>query len=147
MPTEALGTDRLRAWQQRTDAALAELTRTFLATHGFPPGENTVPPATTDSRAAARALAARALAARTPLPADLAAFYEVVAEASLPDVHHGYFVHPPELVADHLRAYGPVQVGGGEHRRAGVRRRRRRPALRDRCLRPGLEVRKRLLVQ
>ncbi|CAL9614527.1 hypothetical protein SUDANB37_05736 [Streptomyces sp. enrichment culture] len=46
----------------------------------------------------------------TPIPSDLTTLYWVVCEISLPDVGHGYFVHPASTVAEHFREYGPVQI-------------------------------------
>jgi len=96
----------VRAWWEQADAALATLLRSFLPTHGFPPDDNAVTPATDDSRRAASALAEL-----TPVPADLTAFYRVIGEVSLPDVDSGYFIHSPATVAEHFREYGPAPVG------------------------------------
>ncbi|MFF0393984.1 hypothetical protein ACFYS8_35565 [Kitasatospora sp. NPDC004615] len=90
---DPLTSDAIAAWQARTNAALADLTAGFEDRFGYPPGVNAVHPATPATRAAAEALG--------PLPADLAALYREIAAADLPDVDHGFFVHPPDLVAAH----------------------------------------------
>ncbi|MFI8086575.1 hypothetical protein ACIF6L_38020 [Kitasatospora sp. NPDC086009] len=107
MPGERLDADWVRAWAEDADAALAKLTQSFLTTHGFPPGENTVTPATAESH---EALAA--LVDPTPIPSDLTTLYEEISEASLPDVDNGYFIHPPTTVAEHFREYGPPAIEG-----------------------------------
>jgi hypothetical protein len=43
-------------------------------------------------------------------PLALIAFYTTIAEISLPDIDHGYFIHPPGLVRDHIFEHGPVRV-------------------------------------
>ncbi|MFF2779516.1 hypothetical protein ACFVU3_32040 [Streptomyces sp. NPDC058052] len=107
MPGERLDAEWLRSWWERTDAALAELTRTFLPAHGFPPGRNAVTLATDDSHGATGALVDL-----TPIPSDLTTLYWVIGEASLPDVGSGYFIHPPSLVAEHFQTYGPAPIAG-----------------------------------
>ncbi|MFI9786980.1 hypothetical protein ACIHEI_26260 [Kitasatospora sp. NPDC051984] len=83
----------IAAWRARTNAALADLTAGFEDRFGYSPGVNAVHLATPTTRAAAEALG--------PLPADLAALYREIAAADLPDLDHGFFVHPPDLVAAH----------------------------------------------
>ncbi|MER7201838.1 hypothetical protein [Streptomyces sp. CB01635] len=34
----------------------------------------------------------------------------MISEVSFPDIENGYFIHSPATVAEHFRAYGPVQV-------------------------------------
>ncbi|MFG2819233.1 hypothetical protein ACGFX4_07365 [Kitasatospora sp. NPDC048365] len=102
---ERLDGDWLRGWCERTAAAVAGLTESFEVRHGFPPGDNVIAPATDESHRATGALVAL-----TPIPADLATVYRVIDEVSLPDVANGCFVHPASLVAEHVRAYGPVAI-------------------------------------
>ncbi|MFJ4094181.1 hypothetical protein ACIPYS_21590 [Kitasatospora sp. NPDC089913] len=107
MPDERLDAEWVRSWQEQADAALAKLVQSFLPTHGFPPGHNTVMPATDKSHQAASALGDL-----TPIPSDLTTLYRVISEASLPDVDSGYFIHAPETVAGHFREYGPAAIDG-----------------------------------
>lgn len=107
MPGERLDAEWVRAWQEDADAALRKLMQSFLATHGFPAGENAVTLATDDSHQATSALVDL-----TPIPSDLTTLYWVISEASLPDVDSGYFIHSPATVAGHLREYGPPAIDG-----------------------------------
>lgn len=107
MPGQRLDADRVRAWQEQADTTLAALTRSFLATHGFPPGHNAVMPATDDSHRAVSALVDL-----TPIPSDLTTLYWGISEATLPDVDNGYFIHPPAMVAEHFREYGSAPIDG-----------------------------------
>ncbi|MFC8722871.1 hypothetical protein [Kitasatospora sp. NPDC057198] len=107
MAGERLEPEWVRSWCEQADAALAALMRSFLPTHGFPPGDNAVALATADGHRAASALAEL-----TPIPADLATLHRVIAEVSLPDVDSGYFVHSPATVAAHFREYGLAPVDG-----------------------------------
>ncbi|MFE3330101.1 hypothetical protein ACFXKE_00455 [Streptomyces sp. NPDC059202] len=76
----------------------------FETVHGYPPGDNDVVAADEQSRAAAAQLEDAAA------PAALVAFYSSVAELRLSDIDHGYFIHSPDLVLDHLSEYGPVRL-------------------------------------
>ncbi|MFF4866801.1 hypothetical protein ACFY3J_34935 [Streptomyces sp. NPDC001231] len=107
MPGERLDAEWVQSWWERTDATLAELMQSFLATHGFPPGRNAVALATDDS-----IQATDALADLTPIPSDLTTLYGVISEASLPDVDSGYFIHSPAMVAEQFREYGPPPING-----------------------------------
>ncbi|MGW6268888.1 MULTISPECIES: hypothetical protein [unclassified Streptomyces] len=109
MADERLDAEWLRGWCQEADATLAKLMDSFQARHGFAPGSNEVVRASEASRPATDALVEL-----TPVPSDLTTMYWVIGEVSLPDVAHGYFVHPASLVADHFRAYGAVQIEGEE---------------------------------
>jgi hypothetical protein len=81
--------------------------QSFLATHGFPPGDNAVALATDDSHEATSALVDL-----TPIPSDLTTLYWVISEASLPDVDNGYFIHSPATVAEHFREHGSPAIEG-----------------------------------
>lgn len=105
MSGERLDPEWVRGWCERASAELTALTSSFQKTHGFPPGENVVVLATDESHAATGALVDL-----TPVPSDLTTLYRVIQEVSLPDVEHGYFVHPASMVAEHFRAYGSVQA-------------------------------------
>ncbi|MFC1436745.1 hypothetical protein ABUW04_00610 [Streptacidiphilus sp. N1-10] len=105
MAGQRLEAEWVRAWCERADEAIAELTRSFQERHGFPPGENAVVLATEASHKATDALVAL-----TPIPSDLTTMFWVIDEVSLPDVDIGYFIHSPSMVASHFRAYGPVQI-------------------------------------
>lgn len=107
MPKQSLDADWVRAWRDRANTALFDLTQSFLPKHGFPPGHNAVTPATDDSHRATDALADLA-----PIPSDLTTFYSVVSEAALPDVDNGYFVHPPTMVAEQFRENGSASING-----------------------------------
>ncbi|WP_313896544.1 hypothetical protein [Streptomyces sp. GC420] len=109
MPDERLDAEWVRAWYEEVDAALKELMESFLARHGFPPGRNEVRLATGSSHKATEALVEL-----TPIPSDLTTMYWVIAEASLPDVDNGYFIHSPSTVAAHFREYGFIQIDGEE---------------------------------
>jgi hypothetical protein len=89
MHGERLDAEWVRAWAEQSDAALRQLMRSFLPTHGFPPGDNAVTPATDADRRATDALTELA-----PVPSGLTTLYRVISEADLPDVDHGYFIHP-----------------------------------------------------
>ncbi|MEU4493687.1 hypothetical protein AB0F96_09560 [Streptomyces sp. NPDC023998] len=105
VPGERLDSEWVRGWCEQTSAELGALMSSFLKTHGFPPGENTVLLATDESHEATDALVDL-----TPIPSDLTTLYWVISEVSMPDVEHGYFVHPASTVAEHFREYGSVQV-------------------------------------
>ncbi|MDV9187628.1 hypothetical protein R6L23_05225 [Streptomyces sp. SR27] len=102
---ERLDSEWVRGWCEQTSAELGVLLSSFLKTHGFPAGENAVVLSTDES-----SKATDALVDLTPIPSDLTTLYWVVCEISLPDVGHGYFVHPASTVAEHFREYGPVQI-------------------------------------
>ncbi|MFG2587843.1 hypothetical protein [Streptomyces sp. NPDC048438] len=105
MSGERLDAEWVRGWCERTSAGLSALMSSFLETHGYPPGGNAVVLATDESHGATDALVDL-----TPIPSDLTTLYWVVCEISMPDVEHGYFVHPASTVAEHLREYGSVQI-------------------------------------
>ncbi|MFI6123077.1 hypothetical protein ACIBCU_25400 [Streptomyces sp. NPDC051064] len=105
MSGERLDPEWVRGWCEGTSAGLAALMSSFLETHGYPPGENAVVLATDESHGATDALVDL-----TPIPSDLTTLYWVVCEISMPDVEHGYFVHPASTVAEHLREHGSVQI-------------------------------------
>ncbi|MFF4186342.1 hypothetical protein ACFYZ9_24485 [Streptomyces sp. NPDC001691] len=107
MPGERLDTEWVRSWWEQADAMLTRLMQSFLPTHGFPPGDNTVLLATEDTHAATSALVDL-----TPIPSDLTTLYWVISEASLPDVDSGYFIHSPAMAAGHFRDYGPAPIDG-----------------------------------
>ncbi|MER5204783.1 hypothetical protein [Streptomyces sp. NPDC002825] len=107
MSGERLHAEWVRSWSERADAALTNMMKSFLSTHGFPPGHNAVMLATDESHAATGALVDL-----TPIPSDLTTLYWVISEASLPDVDFGYFIHSPATVAEHFRGYGPAPIGG-----------------------------------
>ncbi|WP_229889522.1 hypothetical protein [Streptomyces mirabilis] len=102
---ERLDSEWLRGWCEQTSAELRALVSSFLKTHGFPPGGNAVALATDESHKATDALVDL-----TPIPSDLTTLYWVICEVSLPDVEHGYFVHPAWTVAEYFREYGSVQI-------------------------------------
>jgi len=107
MPAERLDAEWVRSWWERADGALTKLTQSFPPTRGFPPGHNALTLATADSHQATSALVDL-----TPIPSDLTTLYEVISEASLPDVDSGYFIHSPATVAGHFREYGPAPIDG-----------------------------------
>ncbi|MEV6655109.1 hypothetical protein [Streptomyces sp. NPDC051219] len=102
---ERLDSEWVRGWCEQTSAGLSALMSSFLKKHGYPPGENAVIFATEESHGAADALVDL-----TPIPSDLTTLYWVVCEVSLPDVEHGYFVHPALTVAEHFHEYGSVRI-------------------------------------
>jgi hypothetical protein len=80
----------IERWRDEVRAGADRLVRGFQARHGFPPGEHEVAgPAT------AAELAGLAQLHGGALPADLVAFYRVVAEVGLPDAGIGYWIHRP----------------------------------------------------
>ncbi|MFJ9710770.1 hypothetical protein [Streptomyces sp. NPDC101234] len=91
-----------------TDAKHVELGYTYDLL-GYPPGDNRVLVADDQSRAAASRLNDTA-----DLPAALVIFYSSIALLHLPDIDHGYFIHTPDLVLDHLTEYGAVRLA--DHR-------------------------------
>ncbi|MFJ6850896.1 hypothetical protein ACIQM3_10210 [Streptomyces sp. NPDC091271] len=105
MSGERLDAGWMRGWCERTSAGLSVLMSSFLETRGYPPGENAVVLATDESHGATDALVDL-----TPIPSDLTTLYWVVCHISMPDVEHGYFVHPASTVAEHAREYGSVQI-------------------------------------
>ncbi|AQU65370.1 hypothetical protein [Streptomyces niveus] len=109
MSGDRLDAEWVRGWCEESSTALRDLMSSFLKTHGFPPGSNTVTLATTESHQATDALVDL-----MPIPSDLTTLYWVVREVSLPDVDSGYFIHSPSTVTTHLREYGSVQVEGDD---------------------------------
>ncbi|MFD8177994.1 hypothetical protein [Streptomyces sp. NPDC059709] len=107
MPPERLDVEWVRSWWEQADAALTKLMSTFLPTHGFPPGDNTVTLATDDSRRTTDALVDL-----TPIHSDLTTLYRVISEACLPDVDSGYFIHSAATAGRHVREYGPARIEG-----------------------------------
>ncbi|MEV6736329.1 hypothetical protein AB0N14_04980 [Streptomyces sp. NPDC051104] len=105
MTTPDLSVDWLTTWQSEITTMLEQALARFETVHGFPPGDNGVLAADDRSRAAASRLNDTA-----GLPAALGIFYCSIAELQLPDIDHGYFIHPPDLVLDHLTEYGPVRL-------------------------------------
>ncbi|MFF2183747.1 hypothetical protein [Streptomyces sp. NPDC058155] len=102
---ERLDSEWVRGWCEQTSAELRVVMSSFLETHGFPPGENAIVLATDAS-----SKATDALVDLTPIPSDLTTLYWVICEVSMPDVEHGYLVHPASAVAGHFREYGSVRV-------------------------------------
>ncbi|NUU25879.1 MAG: hypothetical protein HOV68_30895 [Streptomycetaceae bacterium] len=92
-------------WAAEVAQLAAELTRGFEATHGFEPGDNYV-------RLADRQARPSTVRAGAFLPVTLADFYGVVAEASLPDVHYGFFVDPVETVLAGAGTVHPTKAVG-----------------------------------
>lgn len=77
----------------------------FETAYGYPPGDNGVLVADDQSRAAAVRLQRT-----SDLPTALVVFYSSIAELQLPDIDHGYFIQPPDLVLDQLTENGPVRL-------------------------------------
>jgi hypothetical protein len=105
MTTPDLSADWLTTWQREITAMLEQTLALFETAYGYPPGDNGVLVADDHSRAAAARLNDTA-----NLPTALVTFYASIAELRLPDIDHGYFIHPPDLVLDHLTEYGPVRL-------------------------------------
>ncbi|MEV5508226.1 hypothetical protein [Streptomyces orinoci] len=104
MPAPNLSTNWLTTWQREINAMLEQTLARFETVYGYPPGGNKVVVADQQSRAAAARLQGAAV------PAALVAFYSSIAELQLPDIDHGYFIHSPDLVLDHLTEYGRVRL-------------------------------------
>ncbi|MFK4066751.1 hypothetical protein [Streptomyces sp. NPDC029674] len=100
-----LSADWLTAWQQEITATLETILRSFEDTFGYPPGDNEVFLADEESRAAAARLKEV-----MDMPRGLTSLYAVIAELSLPDIDHGYFVHTPAQILDDIDQYGHVRV-------------------------------------
>ncbi|MDT0343893.1 hypothetical protein [Streptomyces litchfieldiae] len=79
LTTPELSPDWLTAWQRGITGQLDRALALFERAHGYPPGDNEVPPADDTSRAA------------VARPMDTTEL-------------------PPDLVLDHLTAYGPVRI-------------------------------------
>ncbi len=105
MTASNLSTDWLTGWQQEITAALETTLCTFEATFGYPPGDNEVLLADEESRAATARLKEA-----VHMPQGLISLYATIAELSLPDIDHGYFVHTPAQVLNDITQYGPVRV-------------------------------------
>lgn len=105
----------LSRWRSQVDAALSTMLSTFEEKYGYPPGTNEVRSPDTGDRSAAAELAREQLT-----PADLVTFYRSIGEVVLADVGNAYFFHPAGLVLDHLRADGPVPLGGADDARGTV---------------------------
>ncbi|MFF3257790.1 hypothetical protein [Streptomyces sp. NPDC002932] len=104
MTTPDLSADWLTTWQREITAMLEQTLARFETAYGYPPGDNDVLVADDQSRAAAARLEDAAV------PAALVTFYSSIAELQLPDIDHGYFIHSPDLVLNHLTEYGPVRL-------------------------------------
>ncbi|WP_393071559.1 hypothetical protein [Streptomyces sp. LN704] len=104
MTTPDLSADWLTNWQREITAMLEQTLARFETAYGYPPGDNDVLVADDQSRAAAAQLEDAAV------PAALVTLYSSIAELQLPDIDHGYFIHSPDLVLDHLTEYGPVRL-------------------------------------
>lgn len=91
-------------WRVRMEAALAQLRTIDL---GYPQGENVV-----QVGAEPNAVAEMAAGAGIPLLSPLVHFYRHCGGVSLPDVHVGYFVHPPELVVRGRQQGEPQRLTG-----------------------------------
>jgi hypothetical protein len=78
----------VRQWARDIDDAMSTMTATFEVDHGYPPGVNEVRWADADDRADAERYGHDAMSS-----VEMTAFYQVVAEVSLPDVGNGVFVH------------------------------------------------------
>ncbi|MFC0597937.1 SMI1/KNR4 family protein [Streptomyces palmae] len=105
MTTPKLSADWLTTWQREITTMLQQTLALFETAYGYPPGDNGVLVADGQSRATAARLDDAA-----DLPTTLVTFYSSVSELQLSDVDHGYFIHPPDLVLDHLTEYGPVRL-------------------------------------
>ena len=105
MTATELPADWLTTWQGEMAALLEPTLDLFESAYGYPPDDNRVQSADDESRAAA----ARCEDAG-PLPAALATFYATIARVQLPDIAHGYFIHPPDLVLDHLASHKHVRL-------------------------------------
>ncbi|MFC8930403.1 hypothetical protein ACFT43_31700 [Streptomyces albidoflavus] len=104
MTTSDLSSGWLANWQHEISAMLQQTLAHFETAYGYPAGDNDVLVADDQSRAMAARLEDVAV------PAALVIFYSSIAELQLPDIDHGYFIHSPDLVLDHLAAYGPVRL-------------------------------------
>lgn len=94
----------LLQWRDDITAAVTEMTSTFEATHGYPPGVNEVRAAergdTPIGRSNGELLAAYGLAA----------FYDSIGEVSLGDVGIGHFVHSSHDVLRRFAEEGVVTI-------------------------------------
>ncbi|MFE5537442.1 hypothetical protein [Streptomyces sp. NPDC056492] len=106
MTTSDLSADWLTNWQREMTAMLEQTLACFETAYGYPPGDNDLLLADDQSRAMAARLEEAAV------PASLLTFYSSIAELQLPDIDHGYFIHSPDLVLDHLTEYGQVRLIG-----------------------------------
>ncbi|MEV7518974.1 hypothetical protein ACWGUP_28835, partial [Streptomyces diastaticus] len=104
MTTSDLSSGWLANWQHEITAMLQQTLAHFETAYGYPAGDNDVLVADDQSRAMAARLEDAAV------PAALVTFYSSIAELQLPDIDHGYFIHSPDLVLDHLAEYGPVRL-------------------------------------
>ncbi|MGW3248274.1 hypothetical protein [Streptomyces sp. NPDC001070] len=77
MADERLDAQWLRGWCGHAQAALAKLSQSFQARHGYEPGSNVVVLATEPSHQATDALVEL-----TPIPSDLTTMYRVIEEVS-----------------------------------------------------------------
>ncbi|MFJ3214125.1 SMI1/KNR4 family protein [Streptomyces flaveolus] len=82
------------------------MTADFERRHGFPPGTNEILTASSDDRAAARALVGA-----DRIPADLATFYDSIGSLVWADVGNGFFLDSAGEVLRGLQEYGTVDVG------------------------------------
>nr|BFD87033.1 hypothetical protein StreXyl84_64340 [Streptomyces sp. Xyl84] len=105
MTTPDLSADWLAVWQREISTMLDQMLALFETAYGYPLGDNGVLMADDESRSAAAQLQSTAA-----VPAALVAFYSSIAELRLPDIGHGYFIHSPDLVLDHLTGNGPVRL-------------------------------------
>ncbi|GAA1293978.1 hypothetical protein Psi02_42300 [Planotetraspora silvatica] len=80
---------------EQLDNVVRALLADFESKYGYPPGTNTTVLADGDEelRALSQELGA-------PLPADISAFFGAIAEVSLPDLWNGYFIGPPNWIAE-----------------------------------------------
>ncbi|MGW4896039.1 hypothetical protein ACWEQL_27865 [Kitasatospora sp. NPDC004240] len=98
----------LSLWRADITAAVATMTSTFEATHGYPLGVNEVRVATEAARPGSgrdhESLATYGLAA----------FYDSIGEVALGDVGNGYFVHSAHDVTQRFVEEGPVVISESE---------------------------------
>ncbi|MFI7705827.1 hypothetical protein [Nonomuraea sp. NPDC049480] len=98
-------------YRTRLDELVARHLPAFEERFGYPPGENVVVAASPGESAATLE---PEFGPR--VPADVGAFFDVIAQVSLPDFWNGYFLGPPSWIAGLHRAREPqtVKTGAGE---------------------------------
>jgi hypothetical protein len=89
----------LQTWLARTRASVDVVLARFGERHGYQPDSNVI----LSAHESGGVELAMALAGRTSVPSAVIAFFDSVAEVSLPDVWNGYFLGPAEsVVAAHM---------------------------------------------
>ncbi|MEV0254388.1 hypothetical protein AB0H82_08965 [Streptomyces sp. NPDC050732] len=96
----------IEGWVSRMEGYATSFTEQFERKFGYPPDENFV------ARAAEPSPALDELSAAEGVPQDLVAFYQKVAEVSLPDLESGFFIHPVGHTLSGMRGDLPTRIMG-----------------------------------